>query len=213
MKKILIVKSDSSNISSEFLHCELFLHIECIDFELHKKILQYQNLLVTSVSGAKALIRYATNQYIFSVGLKTYRFLQQNGFVNLYLPALNIKELIDSQAFTRNSILYLSGFHTAFHNYAQFSIDRYVVYKAIEKALKNDFIQGIKNGEISHVLLYSQRSAEVFLKNFEQYYRFPNTTFVCISKSVANVLQKSCDQVLYTGIPNEEEMFRILNQL
>jgi uroporphyrinogen-III synthase len=221
--KILIIKQNQDlKNTDEFITTNLFKIITCIDQKFLTQSLKYNNLLITSQSGVHSLIEnlkhFGDNQIkskkIFTVGSKTFNALVNNGFTNVVDSADNISSLTSLDAFNQDKILYLSGYDTAFKHYKDFRVNRLIIYKAMSTPLNTIIFNKIKNCEISHIFLYSKRSAEVFLENFPKNFNFQMINFICISENVAQSIKKINSKLitLYPNIPTEKEMFTIIQR-
>ena len=201
--KILIIKQNKDLANPDiFLNVNLFKTVSCIDQNFLAEALEYEDLLITSQNGVFSLIENLNyfkdyqnqiqNKRIFTVGLKTYEALLNHGFKKVESATHNIKSLIALDKFKNANVLYLSGYHTAFNNYGDFGVQRLIIYKAISIPLNRIIIDKIKNREISHIFLYSKRSAEVFLQNFPLRFNFQVVNFICISENVAKAKNGLC---------------------
>lgn len=220
--KILITKP-----KIEFLHypqvisCELLYSVYCLNLGIIQKILQYDTLLISSLNGAKSLIQnlclYANTsifdvikkKHVLSIGKKTYEFLKEHSFENLFLPFDTLQSLIMNV--NLRNVLYLSGYHTTFENWCDYSVKRIIIYKAIERKLNNNIKHMIYSGEISHIVLYSKRSAELLLNNFFKDYDFLNIQFICMSENVASLLKHY--SAIFPETPTEKSMNNLIQKI
>ncbi len=223
--KILIIKQnqDLENLDI-FFNVNLFKNVFCIDQNVLAEALKYEDLLITSQNGVFSLIEnlnhfkiyqnHIRNKRIFTVGLKTYEALLNHGFKKVESATNNIKSLIALDKFNKANILYLSGYHTAFNDYKDFGVQRLIIYKSISITLNRTVFDKIKNQEISHIFLYSKRSAEVFLQNFPLRFNFQMVNFICISENVLKAIKahNPNSNVLYPEIPTEKEMFKLIQK-
>ena len=214
MNKVLIVKDFSSVNCNNFIYCNPFYTINCIDKNITSLIVKAEKLLITSKNSIMALINNIAafncnfhNKEIIVVGSKTHELLVRNGFTNIADPYYDIQSLVAKVHPTQ--VLYLSGFHTSFLNYKDYGIKREIVYKAIECKIPLEIINQVMNGDISNILLYSRRGAAIFLKNFPEGYNFHGINFICISKSVSEIVGQYNHR--FPNIPIESEMLTLIS--
>lgn len=211
-------KSQDFVFESEILDISFLKPFYCLDIKVVEAILEHQKLLITSKNGVIGLLKnlehfkkkqdLIKNKEILTVGSKTFDLLIQNGFLKVKEASLNIEAL--KQKHKLEGVLYVSGFHTAFHDYSSYGIIRKVVYKTIQIPLSKQIIALIEGQKISNVLLYSKRNAEAFLENFSADYDFKNIRFICISQNVARVMECKTKNVVFPLIPNKEEMLKLV---
>lgn len=226
MNKILLLKTDQSDkeegIKEDFMYTSLFRVLNCIDEEFILESLKHKNLLLTSKNAVESFIlnldlfkcEEATTKIkrkrILTIGSKTYNLLLKRGFDNLALPAANLTELIGKNQL--EDLFYLSGFHTAFEGWSNYNVKRAIIYKAIPKPLDKQIVNKVEGGEFSHILVYSKRSAKVFLKNFSRDFDFKKVKFICISKTVSEVIRRATAEVFTSDIPNEKAMLKLVEK-
>ena len=225
MKKILITKFKSEFFShSQVIFDEILYIINCLDKSFINKILKYDQLIISSKNGAIAflenlkfcshtnIVAIIKNKKILIVGESTHKILQKNEFKNLSSPHSAIQFLIEKEKL--NNTLYLSGYDIAFENYQSLGVQRIILYKAIQKALKTETQKKILNQEISHIVIYSKRSVKIFLKNLPMNYDFSKVKFFCMSESIANYIKSlnSTANTFYLQNPTEREMNKMIQR-
>lgn len=216
MTKVLVVKENKEIDNDKLIFFSLLHPVICLDESIAPKVAATdKDLLITSKNGVAALLQNMSivetsnikEKCIFTVGSKTYDLLKSEGFCNLARPTYDMQSLLPIIA--GKKVLYLSGYHTAFQDYHQYEVERLIVYKTLAKNLTTEIRTFLEKGMISHVMLYSRRTAELFLKNFSDDRCLKKTTFICISEAVAGRLERF--KVLYPARPTEDEMFSLLN--
>jgi uroporphyrinogen-III synthase len=216
VKKVLIIKDRLKPSCDKFIFCTPFYTVNCIDYNIISRISDRRKLLITSRNGAIALIANLKifncmdlykDKEIIAVGSQTYNILEPYNFSRLIGPYYNIESLILSERLYQS--LYLSGFNTAFDDFAVYDIEREIIYKAIENTIPFNITQQVINGYISNILLYSCRGANIFLKSFPMNYDFHGIKFICISQAVASIVDKYNPQ--YPAKPIESEMLTLID--
>lgn len=79
----------------------------------------------------------------------------------------------------------------------------------MKKKIPLSIVEQVISGYVSHILLYSPRGAAIFLKNFPDNYNFNGIKFICISKSVGEIVAKYNPK--YPNIPLESEMLSLIS--
>jgi uroporphyrinogen-III synthase len=212
--------SENFTYGSEIINTSLLHPFYCLDIAIIDEFLKHPKILITSRNGVIGLLENLKNfelqdndfknKEILTVGSKTFDFLIQNGFKNLREASIDITTLKKNHQL--DGVLYLSGFHTAFHDYKIYGMKKVVVYKTIPMPLEKSLVTQIKLNKISYVLLYSKRNAEAFLENFSEDYDFKNIRFICISENVAKVLESRAKNVIFPCIPTKEEMLKLIEK-
>lgn len=221
--RALAIKS-RNNQTIDFQCASVLNIIQCLDKNLLVEAATCDNLLFTSMNSVDALVanlqhfkdskltQEVKSKRCFVVGLKSQKLLEENGFKNIYITSSNIENL--KPAFKNHKIFYLSGYDTSFSDYEKYGIVRSIIYRAIPKRLDLDVQNRVLEGEFSHILFYSSKSAESFFNNFSEDFRFNNVQFVCISKKVAEVVESIINDsnVIYPDIESEEAMLTTIKQ-
>lgn len=210
MSKVLIFKDSVGPNCSRFIYCSPFYTVSCIDPTFLNGINESEKLLITSRNGVIGIMDNnfdVTNKTIITVGSKTHELLKSYGCNNLIGPYIDVKSLVAEV--NLESALYISGFHISLTNYKLYRIGRIIIYKAIERKIPLNIINQVINGSISHICLYSQRGASIFLRNFPQDYNFNGIKFICISKAVARTLERF--NPIYPKTPIESEMLSLID--
>lgn len=210
MSKVLIFKDSVKPNCSRFIYCSPFYTVSCIDHRLSNAIKKAEKILITSRNGVIGLVANKikiNDKSIITVGSKTNELLRFHGFTNIVDPYFDVKSLVEEV--NLKSTLYISGFDISFTNYKLYGIERLIIYKAIERKIPLSIINQIIGGSISHICLYSQRGADIFLRNFPQDYNFNGIKFICISREVTKVIEKF--NPIYPNIPIESEMLSLIS--
>jgi uroporphyrinogen-III synthase len=206
----LIFKDSVKPNCNKFIYCSPFYTVSCIDHRLSNAIKKAEKILITSRNGVIGLVDNkikTDDKLIITVGSKTHELLKSHGFTNIVDPYFDIKSLVAEV--NLESTLYISGFDISFTNYKLYGIERFVIYRAIERKIPLNVISEVVDGSISHICLYSQRGAGIFLRNFPQDYNFNGIKFICISREVAKVIEKF--NPIYPAIPIESEMLSLIS--
>ena len=159
-----IVKLGHQPIISPLLEIELFQNI---DFESFNK---YDGIIISSKNALKAIDQADKNLKLFIVGERTTQFAKTLGFLNSICAGANIIELKETMQ-QYNNLLYLSGVDISDSlNSLEKKIDRLEVYQAqrIESA-SNNFLDFIKLDGLRLCLLFSKRTAQIFIDFIKEY--------------------------------------------
>jgi uroporphyrinogen-III synthase len=214
--KIIMISETSKG---KVLNTSFLKPFYCLDISIVENVLKNHKILITSRNGVMGLLENLKyygiesnkieNKEILTVGSKTFDLLIQNGFLNVNEDSINITAL--KQKHQLDGVLYLSGFHTSFHDYSSYGVIRKIIYNTIPMPLDKITITKIKHNEMSHVFLYSKRNVEAFLGNFPSDYEFGNLRFICISENVASALKSRSENVIFPLIPTKEEMLKLVS--
>ena len=117
-------------------------------------------------------------------------------------------------------ILYLSGAETAGDLEAQlknagFDCTRVILYDAVAAETLGDLAAALRNRTVEAVLLYSPRTARIWMKLVGQENLTPdaaNPTYLCLSRNVAAVLPESWN-IHIAETPDEHAILALLEQL
>ncbi len=159
-----IVKLGHQPIISPLLKIELFKNI---NFKLFNK---YEGIIISSKNALKAIDQANKNLKLFIVGEQTTQFAKTLGFSNSICAGRNIIEVKETMQ-QYNNLLYLSGVDISDSlNLLEKKIDRLEVYQAqrIESASDN-FLDFIKLNDLRLCLLFSTRTAEIFIDFIKEY--------------------------------------------
>jgi uroporphyrinogen-III synthase len=161
-----------------------------------------------------------------AVGNKTTAAAKQYGFtdvININGNALKLTDyIIKNFNPKQGSILYLSALDIAFDierclSDAGFNINRIAVYQAVKiDQLSDEIADNFNAKSIGSVLLFSKRTAEIFVNLIEKY-NLKNTVneitaFVLSSNIASEVRKLSLKDVIVAAHPNEEALLESIKE-
>ena len=186
-------------------------------------------ILVTSSNAARALALATKkrNIKIYAVGDATALVLKKQGFSTVVSAKGNSLDLLnlvtDCVDPKKGKLLYVSGEEVASdfpkHLIGRgFTLERAILYRALPA---NDFSEGtiksLQNNEIDFILLFSPRTAKIFVKLIVKIglNEFCSTiSAVCLSRSVAcEVDQLHWHKMVIAKTPNHVSMIAALSEL
>ena len=214
-------KLNISSIISPVLRI-LLKSIEKQELQHHQAILLSSKHSVAGLSSLK--IRRSLP--IYCVGDATSCAVSDEGFSNVYSASGDINDLISlvgkSLISTNGSILYLSGLRKKGEvidslESLGFEIENRVVYEAkVVQSLNKSAVKALEANEIQGVLLYSPRSAEIFIRMIERLgfqKILQNLEVYCLSSAVADVVKGlKWNKVLIASRPNNLEMLALVQK-
>ncbi|QXK91850.1 uroporphyrinogen-III synthase [Neoehrlichia mikurensis] len=231
MKGILLTRpySDalkSRNILLNFgfnVYIESVLQIEYLvphlqDIELFDLIISTSKHSIISLS-KNTTIRSNT---IITVGNSTMNVATSLGFDQVLSVNGNTQDVISYiQSQSRNlKILYIRGEHItcdikAILNTMGFNVHEVVMYKTIaNKLLSKECYNLIVNRDISEILFYSSRSAEIFIQLVQESniaHHLKNMNAYVLSNKIANVAKViNWRAIFVTDIPTESSLIQLL---
>jgi len=186
-------------------------HIALLDIKFFEHIkvphLPYQAVLITSANGVRALARsqalidFSITKAI-TVGPASAKAAQQAGFNNIVQTDIGdvngIIDYVNANLTPQNGpLLYPSGTKTtgdlqSVLSDTGFQVERAILYEAQRlNALSEQIIDSIQSGKIQSVLLFSPRTAKIWLsltKSCIDKSRLAKLGHFCLSQNVANVL-------------------------
>ena len=187
---------------------------ENLDFSIFKGI------IFTSANAIKFLDTQKINKKIncFCVGNSTEKMAKSRGFQNIYVAsgnAENLKEIIlQNFKISLGKLIYVTG-ETISSDLDKklilegYNLKRIINYKAIhQEKFNSEEINKLKDKMPDIVYIYSQNSAESFLKMIKNYNLqslWMNTNLMCISEKTSSVLNEIKWKKIFLFNPGEEE--------
>ena len=184
----------------------------------------WQAVAVTSANGIRALPEgHGLDEFrILTVGPQSLKAALARGLKaeahggDVNGLAAFIRSALDPRA---GPILYLSGAETAGDLEGQvrdagFACHRAVLYDAVPAESLGEAEAALRNGELDAVLLYSPRTARIWLKLVEAAGLLPRAAHVrnfCLSRNVASVLPEGWAKSV-PETPDEQAMLALLAQ-
>lgn len=199
-----------------------FFPLSPMDFETT------QAIIFTSVNGVRGAASASINKSIptYVVGTATAQIARDVGFVNVHATSGGALELCQELQKTtdphKGSVVHFSGRHTAINliqvlNETGFTAKRHIVYEAKPaNNFKQETIKAINNKKIHHVLFFSPRTAQIFvrlLKEESLTKTCETMTAICFSQNIADALQGTFwKNLLAADSPNMEHLLPLLKQ-
>ena len=187
---------------------------ENLDFSIFKGI------IFTSANAIKFLDTQKINKKIncFCVGNATEKMAKSRGFQNIYVAsgnAENLKEIIlQNFKISFGQLIYVTG-ETISSDLDKklilegYNLKRIINYKAThQEKFNSEEINKLKDKMPDIVYIYSQNSAESFLKMIKNYNLqslWMNTNLMCISETTSSVLNEIKWKKIFLFNPGEEE--------
>ena len=188
-------------------------------------ITPFQAMLFTSANGVRAFALNSSVRNIpcFAVGPATAREAADCGFQTIFTAGGNVDRLAglvqESLDPATGPLLHISGRDiagdlAALLGQAGFSLSREQLYQA-EKTprLPREILDLMAAGSISHIPLYSPRSAGIFgglVRDAGQENCLKQITAVCLSPAVANMVKSlPWREILTAKYPNQTSLFQI----
>ncbi len=187
---------------------------ENIDFSIFKGI------IFTSANAIKFLDTQKIDKkiYCFCVGNATEKMAKSRGFQNIYVAngsADSLKEIIlQNFKISLGKIIYVTGEIVSSNLDKKlisegYNLKRIINYKAVHQNKFNlEEIDKLKDKMPDIVYIYSQNSAESFLKMIKNYNLknlWMNTNLMCISEKTSSVLNDIKWKKIFLFNPGEEE--------
>ena len=195
------------------------IQIEKIEYE-KINFQDYKAIIFTSANAIKFLEIKKINKNIlcFCVGGATEKKARSYGFQNVIAAegnVENLKELI-LQNFDKKKgkLIYVSGKKISINLDQQllkegYDIKRVINYSAIHnEKFDENFIKSLKSNMPDIVFVYSQNSAESFLKFIKVYQSenlWKNTNLMCISEKTSSILNEIKWKKIFLFNPGEED--------
>jgi uroporphyrinogen-III synthase len=193
-----------------------YLNEDIIDDDFQYIILTSQNSALLFQANA-----WMKEKVILTVGEATKNLLMQLSCKNILLCEKDVSSLINAicRTIDKNSnILYICGDHLScdlkeeLKYYGYDNINSQVIYKSeAVKSLTKDQIT-IINQDVSIIMFYSSRTAEIFF-NLSQKYKFfiDNKIAICISEKCAqHISHLKWKDIKIANYPNEDNMMELL---
>lgn len=188
--------------------------------------LNYQAVLLTSSNAIEALVTLglSVDMPVLCVGDATSRRLVKTSFSDVRSASGDASDLLDlvirEMLPSAGPILYLSGMIISADigsllRTAGFEVDRRVVYRAQAiETLSEPAMAALSEEAVDGVLLYSQRSARLFLEHLKRAKLealASNMTAYCISHAAADLARElAWRKVAVASRPNQFDLLRLL---
>lgn len=202
----------------------------CIRIELVKlnKRLRVKKsiVIVTSLNGARAFAGNCDDKSsrIITVGAQAAEFLKEDGFSRVMHSAQNAKELLDyiksHFAPGADKFLYIRSRHTAAD--LKSSLNGYLIrdlflYESVAAAAFSSNLAGlVADGKINGILLYSARTARIFVELAEKagIAKFLDKMVIfCLSPSIAEVCRTiPHKEILAAASPDEGSLIKLVKK-
>lgn len=197
------------------------LDVDWLDFAIPLE--PWQAVVATSRNGLRALaaedLASLVSVPLFVVGRKTEILAVELGFRQVSPASRDAAHLgqgsLGQLSAEAGPILYLTARHRSGNlveelEQAGFGVHLVELYqtKAVDR-WPEDIIQNIKNRQLGGVLLYSARTARLFVERLDQYGlddAATNLTFFCLSPAVASVLSERDYPLVVAEAPNEASL-------
>ena len=180
----------------------------------------FKGIIFTSANAIKFLDTQRINKKIncFCVGNSTEKMAKSRGFQNIYVAsgnAENLKEIIlQNFKISLGKLIYVTG-ETISSDLDKklilegYNLKRIINYKAIhQKKFNLEEINKLKDKMPDIVYIYSQNSAESFLKMIKNYNLeslWMNTNLMCIGEKTSTILNEIKWKKIFLFNPGEEE--------
>ncbi|MEM8797652.1 MAG: uroporphyrinogen-III synthase [Pseudomonadota bacterium] len=196
---------------------------QSIDFPLETSI------AVTSGNGVRALTKLTTTAQerripVYAVGDKTADLAKEAGFETVESASGTVDDLVRLLGEVQPAaIVYVCGRDRkgrledklAERGIRVTVAERYQADKS--KGLRSETVEALSKGTIDGILLYSQRSAEIFLEHLKSENISHSTKLVrhfCLAPSIATLLSASDkDEVFVAARPEEHALFELLDDV
>lgn len=147
--------------------CEPFLEISIMDKPLND-LDMFGGVIFTSRNGVRAFCKNTTNRYLtaWTVGDSTRDLAIEMGFKDVQSAAgdLEALEVLLDDEFCEDELLYVRAQHVS-RDFERDGVREIILYDAeIKREISPDIQNLIKEGTLSHVLFFSKRTAEGFVK-------------------------------------------------
>jgi uroporphyrinogen-III synthase len=202
------------------------MEIVPVPLDLHGAESNYKAVLLTSGNAVEALVAsgLSVDVPVFCVGDATARRLASTSFHDVRSASGDVDDLLELviREITPGTapILYLSGMMISADigsslRTAGFEVDRRVVYRAQAiETLSETALAALPEGEVDGVLLYSQRSARLFLEHLKRSKLealAANMTAYCISHAAADLARElAWRKVAVASRPNQVDLLALL---
>ncbi len=200
---------------------------EALDFSLPEQ--SWQAVIVTSRNGLRMLDPAQVDQLgqrpLYCVGAKTESLARALGFQTIEMCAPDLADLTPALVSRLEPeggpILYLTGRHRTGSlkntlEAAGLSVTQVETYAMVaSKALPDEACDAIEQGVIDGVLLYSQRSSQLFLSIARKQgleAKLGGLTFYCLSPAIATLIEDAGYPLVVADAPNEKSLLASLKK-
>ncbi|NRA85909.1 MAG: uroporphyrinogen-III synthase [Rhizobiales bacterium] len=196
-------------------------------------ISQYSALIFTSANGIRAIEKADCFSEIiklpcYVVGAQTAEMAKKVGFKIFAKGAGDVNSLCDviindyRQRGMSAALLHVSGLHKAGNlsrilKEAAIDVGSIHAYEMLEEGfIAEDIQRAFMGDDIKAILLYSPRSAKIFVKNIKKLGLLQNISEIptyCLSNNIAELLRKSyLKHIYFVEQPNEAALLNLLHK-
>lgn len=180
------------------------LHIERVAYKLPEE--KPDGIIITSRHAIYAVPENWHDVPFYVVGEATVKSLQETGAYQIAAQAPTVEALLPLLE-GQQKLLYLSGEHIS-HEVP--IAERVIVYRAKQaESLPENIRTALAYSEIDAVMLFSARTAKIFLSLCELITRLPSA--ICMSTHVADMLERKCESYI-AAEPDQAGMITVLSQ-
>ena len=230
--KLIITRpiEDSKRMSSYFesrgFECIINPLLEISYQKRNKDFDSYNSVILTSRHAVRSLIdkdKTFAKKTVYACGASTYKEAKIFAPDNEYVFYETVSDFVDKYKSTLHSIsgktLYLRGRDVSVDVKSIFKgtnikIDDHIEYTADEKIFFSaSALEEINNSEQAHVLIYSVRTANAFIKAIKKYNLSNKTSIImsyCISTNIADVLQAAGIKSKILASPAEDAILDLI---
>ena len=201
--------------------------LEILYLKNNPNIDQFTSLLFTSRHAIRSLKKknnlFLSNKKIYVCGKSTYQEASELGVNNEYILFEDSTDLINKlpkiKDIKRENILYLRGQHISSNIIESLKcksiyLEEEIIYEAIKKdSFNQDVINAFAKDTQLAVLIYSERTAQIFIDTLEKYELGNKTSIIlayCLSKNIAQVLKRFGISTRYSERPTNEAIFELI---
>lgn len=201
---------------------EPMLSIENINADLHD-LQQYDGFIFTSANGVRSFSSLSDmrDKTVFTVGEKTAFEAIQSGFTIVQSTGSDVEALTAFLKTQKGLYAHFRGKDVAqsFSNLlgcaADISINEFIIYRAVKTTqISTNILNNMDNNDVSYVLFYSKRTAEIFVELLQCY---ECTSFVqgikalCLADSMVECLSVlPWEEIRVAEHPNQRSMLELL---
>ena len=218
--KLIITRpiEDSKRMSSYFesrgFECIINPLLEISYQKRNRDFGSYNSVILTSRHAVRSLIgkdKIFAKKVVYACGASTYKEAKIFAPDNEYIFYETVSDFVDKCKSTLHSIsgktLYLRG--------RDISVDLKFIFKGTNEKIffSESALEEINNSEQAHVLIYSVRTANAFIKAIKKYNLSNKTSIImsyCISTNIADVLQAAGIKSKILASPAEDAILDLI---
>lgn len=220
-ESVLIARSEFENKKLSTLLLEqnlLSIRIDMIEYkdlgfnfiDLNK----YNYIILTSKYSARIVAQHKIKRNFLIVGKESSNLIKKSNPESKVLSFKNVDEIIDFiSSIDKGEIIYLSG---SIISREIPNVDRKIIYDtSYLKKIPQSLVNQIKTTQIKYVMVFSKLNLEKLIYIFKTHdiiSYIENSIFVCISLNVAKKAKESFQKILYTEIPSQENMIKLITR-